>query len=499
MSFGFGDALAAAELVWDVYSSCRDAPEKMRETCSIVDAIRNELEFLAPEVEKAGTNGRDAVPAFFTDLHADMERLTGDLQKLEDLVVRWNEAPLKRPWMIARMSKVDHLRQRLTTYNHTLERKVNYLLLQQVNRAKAQYETAMTGLSAQITQLQLSQNAEGRSSNTTQSVEVASYSSMEPMLEPPETKVARTHRRRSSGRVTPSPGHSPSPSLDNDVSEEIMVTKPEKGIKSILLVDKGNYARSAMSQAFLEMSRVRAANATGRWLFDKVGSAGFGVESDFTQEAFEAGILNEQPMKRDDWSLSKRSLNAIERMLADTKPREYTDILSRLRQVNRRGLTLSHFQYSDSIICFGGVTFRVLLQMRAYAQQKLSEQGLRCRGWISRFNMPYLSEDADDKEIERLFETSQQRMTEFLWTKLDWVAPVKINIVNGPYRTRQILIDRRKADPLKKSIPELTREAGCLLIRVERFSAVKQKGIASIVGRKETLDKAEEVILGFEA
>ena len=62
MSFGFGDALAAAEILWDVYSRCRDAPSKMREACSIVDAIRNELEFLAPEIEKT-MNPRGDVPA----------------------------------------------------------------------------------------------------------------------------------------------------------------------------------------------------------------------------------------------------------------------------------------------------------------------------------------------------------------------------------------------------------------------------------------------------
>ena len=222
------------------------------------------------------------------------------------------------------------------------------------------------------------------------------------------------------------------------------------------------------------------------------------MESDFTKDAFYAGILKEAPVNRDTYFLSKRALNTVERLLGDMKPREYTDIISRLRQVHRNGLTLNHFRYSDVIICFGGDTYSVLLQMRAWAEEKLSEQGLKCRGYISRFNVPFLSDEPDQQETDRCFDFVQQRMSEFLWTKLDWSAPPNINIVSGPYRTVQILLERSKADPLKRAAQDLVRKSGCLLIKVERYSAVKGKGIASVVGRKETLEEAEHLIADFE-
>ena len=170
-----------------------------------------------------------------------MEGLTGDLQKSKDLVTQWMKAPLKRPWMIARMSKVDNLRQNLATYNHTLERKVQYLLLQQLNGFKSQHEKTVSGLTAQINSLKV---GSGRSTTSATAYAAQDYSDVGPIANlSPQDDRRSSHRRHSSGRKSHSPSHSPTPSFNNDFNEETMVTKPEKAIASILLVDKTNYGK----------------------------------------------------------------------------------------------------------------------------------------------------------------------------------------------------------------------------------------------------------------
>ena len=149
--------------------------------------------------------------------------------------------------------------------------------------------------------------------------------------------------------------------------------KPKSTTRTdILIIDDTNGARSIMAQTYLELVRAWTANSGSRWLFRRVDSAGWKIDSDFRRGHGKLAGDNDS-LSRSGKACFAPAIDALvadpKYFLTDDKPNERGAILKRVKQHKGRGIQADDFTRFNYILCFDSTCHKQLELLAELAQQ----------------------------------------------------------------------------------------------------------------------------------
>lgn len=244
-----------------------------------------------------------------------------------------------------------------------------------------------------------------------------------------------------------------------------------------------------MAQTYLELLRSWTANTSesGRWLFERVGTAGVDVETRLSTAAGPAGAVYKvgQPAQT-------VGLGTMAYRFGDT--RERRDIVTRVSRQTSRGLLVRHFYDIDWLLCFDRYTHEKLQRMQAIAESE------RPSATVSQI-IPLLGGQwrtglmaGDSGAVRKAGGEMKGLVRQFLVEKLAWEVPV-IGIQQGPRRTVQLVLpSKARAFSRDKGakLRELREKTGCEMRMT--FEGRNSDKLLSITGPKEKLEAAEQLV-----
>jgi hypothetical protein len=238
-------------------------------------------------------------------------------------------------------------------------------------------------------------------------------------------------------------------------------------------------------------------NTQKRWIFQRVHSIGILTSSPFTKSMIESGKLQ---ANKANVPMSGLAIEAIagEESHFQTKdwPNEKGTILKRVREQKSQGLTHTHFERYEHIICFARKTFDRLEKMKATLE--VGEKKIKA---VSKIHLLqecfWLNDDNDEKKEDLLKMAGKLKVAlkEFLKVEFKWERPA-IGIASGEWRTLEILVDEEVAKKMKKDkgalMNKILEKKGCTVnVAVD----IADKCLVSISGPKGKLAEAQKMAL----
>lgn len=238
--------------------------------------------------------------------------------------------------------------------------------------------------------------------------------------------------------------------------------------------------RSLIVNIYLELIRAWTANTSKRWLFERVDSASWRVQSSFTKK-YVMHIKDELHAPKVDPENAVLSAYATE---PDFESAEKHDILERIRYRKTRGIEAQHFDEWDYILCFDDVSYSHLQTLRTCAKE--TAQGKPQKAQIINIKAARLQPTP-----EETIEVVEKAMREWLSGTLNWVRP-DLGIREGPWRTHQVTIsdecdaDLRSKRGVKRM--EISKETGC------KTWISSEKNLGWVTGPKDATAKAKALL-----
>jgi hypothetical protein len=250
-----------------------------------------------------------------------------------------------------------------------------------------------------------------------------------------------------------------------------------------------------MAQTYLEFVRSWTMNTQKRWLFQRVHSIGVLTSSPFTKSMIESEKLQ---VNKANAPMSGLAIDAIAGDESHFQTKDWPDekgtILKRIRQRKSQGLTQTHFERYEHIICFDQWTFDLLQKMKAPL-----ESGEKKVKIVSKIHFlqkcVWLKDDNSEKkdELLKLAGKLKVALKEFLKIEFKWERPA-IGIASGEWRTLQSLVDEEVASKMKRDkgalLNKVLEKKGC---KVHVAIDVADKCVVSISGPKGKLAEAQKM------
>ncbi|MCJ1402396.1 hypothetical protein MMC11_005616 [Xylographa trunciseda] len=290
------------------------------------------------------------------------------------------------------------------------------------------------------------------------------------------------------GATANPPSQNPAVRLDN--------TKDSR----ILCVDSSNSIRSVLAQVYLEIMRIWTANATGRWLFKRVDSAGRLINNAFTLSlTAEENLLSPASHIK----LAKATIQAIEALELGTyyqwtgdHPNEVERLLERTKQHDFQGIDAADFGHYNFILCFTQHDADELHRMQKASGNSWARI-VFLRGCEYRSTLQYMSDRA---EMEKLLLAMKVVIKQFISEHLDdGFESIQFATTKG-HRTLQIIQPLNSLnfagfrEPLENGpkLKEYETKTGCAIkVTARRTSS---QALISIIGPKERLAEAEAMV-----
>ena len=263
----------------------------------------------------------------------------------------------------------------------------------------------------------------------------------------------------------------------------------------ILVVDWTNGDRAIMAQTYLELVRAWTANHGSRWLFHRVDSAGWKIDSWFRRNK---GKLEGDELLPEGRSCFVQAIDALidtlpDSLATDSWPNEKKAIAERVKEHKNRGIRKEDFTNCAWIICFDW-TSCTKVQLLADLAQKAhpAQKNKACVVMLE--GCPYI-------QSQSLAETANQlrkATDKFLIDErgLAWKRPAK-SIDDGLYRTCWV---SAKSSKERDAIGGANREnrnkiEALTKCKVRTSWHAKDLGwIVAITGPKELLANAESIV-----
>jgi hypothetical protein len=252
-----------------------------------------------------------------------------------------------------------------------------------------------------------------------------------------------------------------------------------------------------MAQTYLEFVRSWTMNTQKRWIFQRVHSIGVLTSSPFTKSTIESEKLQANEA---NVPVSGLAIEAIagEESHFQTKdwPNEKGTILKRVREHKSQGLTRTHFERYEHIICFSKKTFDLLEKMKAPLEA--GEKKIKVVSKIHLLQKCFWLKDDNDEKKEDILKMAGKlkvALKEFLKVEFKWERPT-IGIASGEWRTLEILVDEEVAKRMRKDkgvlMNKILEKKGCTVhVAVD----VADKCLVSISGLKGKLAEAQKMAL----
>lgn len=201
----------------------------------------------------------------------------------------------------------------------------------------------------------------------------------------------------------------------------------------ILIVDDTNGNRSIMAQTYLELVRAWSANSGSRWLFRRLDSAGWKLDSNFRR--------GHGKLAADNGSLTdsgkpcyKSAINALvadpKYFQTDDEPNKREAILERVKQHKRRGIRADDFTRFNYILCFDSTCHKKLNLLAKLAQKARPSKKNKAK--ITLLDKCEHKKGHPEEIVKPLIDS----LSKFLTNKVTfaWTRPSKF-IAAGPSRT----------------------------------------------------------------
>ena len=299
--------------------------------------------------------------------------------------------------------------------------------------------------------------------------------------------------------------------------QESNVQKAQKSMKStgsILCVDSDNggeepgqcflamtylthsLARSVIAQCYLELVRTWTANNTGHWLFDRAGSGGIWVNTDFSKVALKKYAT--KPFLHTHVPASDAAITALAGpsgyFASIDGPKEKETILNRIRKHSSTGIRKGSFTTFDYILCFDKYTRTSLEELYGYAQKLGSNGGPPFKAKIVMLrNVNQINSKATPDILIKTATQVKVAIQRFLKTELNWSRPSGgLGMTGGPFRTKEIIVPEKKKELVMSKLNDIVKQSGCRIHVTISHSLHGQ--LVSIIGPMEALPLATTLV-----
>ena len=249
-----------------------------------------------------------------------------------------------------------------------------------------------------------------------------------------------------------------------------------------------------MAQFHLEFIRVQTVNNSGKWLFNRVESAGVQVETKFAKQCFES-----QPkfLIKGGQAPQSAALRAISGKESPNRSDEKKDILARIAQHRSRGLDNWHFRKYEYMLCFSKLVYENVQTLKKYCKKRYGDMPS-----YAKMSEIILIKDiqlesvaiSDADATTAMAENIKNGIKSFLEEQYHWTKPT-LSIRDGPFRTKQIVLHSTDVNlsPAEEEakVNEIAVKTDCRIrVTDERFDSQ----LISITGCAEALPLASSLL-----
>jgi len=243
-------------------------------------------------------------------------------------------------------------------------------------------------------------------------------------------------------------------------------------------------------------------NTQKNWIFERVDSAGVLIPTEFSKSTLEAESIKVGKVSAAAKTAAMATIAGPESYF-QTKdpPDEKGTILKRVQDHQAQGLTETHFQRYEHIICFGGWSYKSLLKLREKAAATAAPKKIKGKIFHAKETDWYWARENSSKEAkESLLKMTGQLKTAiktFLKTELKWeMPPAGLAITAGEWRTALVIGTKEQRDKLKKDNGALKKKIfekkGC---RVYTSPETENTWLIAIAGPKGKLADAQKMAM----
>lgn len=195
------------------------------------------------------------------------------------------------------------------------------------------------------------------------------------------------------------------------------------------------------------------------------------------------------------------ALNAIAGKNSYFGSSEKQDILARMKRHRSQGIGYWHFQKYDYMLCFEKSAFDRLQVLAARWKEEHAKHPSYSTPariiLVSDVILQTSVEKLNKKEMDILVETIKVGIKQILTRELGWTRP-QGGILNGPFRTKQIIlpptkITRLEPTELDAELHDVATRTEC---RIRMTDAWFDNQLVSITGREEALPLAVSLLKG---
>ena len=253
--------------------------------------------------------------------------------------------------------------------------------------------------------------------------------------------------------------------------------------------------RSIIAQSYFELIRVWTVNHSGKWLFNRVESAGFQVETEFARRALKS---QSKSLVSGGNSPGKAALEAISGKDSHSRSEEKNDIFARIARHRSRGIDNWHFRKYEYMLCFDKSVYETLAMLRKCCTERYGDMpsyaNLSKIVLVKDVKLKTAAANLDANDTSKLVESIKDGIKRFLNTEYNWQRP-PTSITDGPFCTKQIVLLN---DNIKLSLEEREAKLNEIASRTNCRIRVTDEKFAgqlfSITGPKETLAFAASLL-----
>ena len=263
----------------------------------------------------------------------------------------------------------------------------------------------------------------------------------------------------------------------------------------ILNVDWTNGARAIIAQTYLELIRAWTANNGSRWLFHRVDSAGWKLDSWFRRNI---GKLEGDELLPEGRSCYVGAVDAFMSSLpnsfaTNSWPSEKNAVVDRIKQHKNRGIREDDFIGYAWILCFDWTSYTKVKLLADLAQKAHPARQNKAR-----IRMLEGCSFKTGQSLTEIAETLRKVTDNFLIDEktFAWRLPPK-SISDGPYRTCWVAVKTQKEKDTLNGLDMVN------LKKVERLTKCKLRTywhakdlgwVVAITGPKDILANAESIV-----
>ena len=253
---------------------------------------------------------------------------------------------------------------------------------------------------------------------------------------------------------------------------------------------------SIIAQTYLELVRIWTVNTTGDWLFKRVESAGVQVATKFSQSCSK---FLKRPFHPGGDTPENAAIEAIAGRDEYFKSTEKDDVLARIRTHRSRGIDDWHFRKYDYMLCFSKSAFDALQVLETQCWKKNAKNPSHATPakvlLVCNLVLDGTVESLTKAQVKVLVDTIKSGLQDFLTKAYGWKRPQR-SIVQGPFRTQQIVLPSTKImglepDVVETKLHDIKNQTECRIrITHEKFGSQ----LFPITGRKEALPLAVSLL-----